>query len=69
MSLEVTAIENAIVKKQDASGSKHVEAPVLLFQKTIQDKDSGRISWRSGDVRIAVWKLMVSLGQSSNSAI
>ncbi|KAF3909863.1 hypothetical protein ABW21_db0205738 [Orbilia brochopaga] len=60
VSLEVTAVENQGPRRPD--GSRAPDGPILLYQKTIQDKDGGRILWRDGDTRLAIWKIMVPLG-------
>lgn len=59
VSLEVTAVESPGPRRD---GNRPPEGPILLYQKTIQDKDSGRISWREGDIRLAIWRLTVPLG-------
>ncbi|KAK6335597.1 hypothetical protein TWF696_002364 [Orbilia brochopaga] len=60
VSLEVTAVENQGPRRPD--GSRAPDGPILLYQKTIQDKDGGRILWRDGDTRLAIWRIMVPLG-------
>jgi len=61
VSLEVTAIESQ-GRKGDHGGSRQDTNAILLYQKTIQDEDGARISWKNGDTRIAIWKLTVPLG-------
>ncbi|EWC48376.1 hypothetical protein DRE_02145 [Drechslerella stenobrocha 248] len=60
VSLEVTAVENQGPRRPD--GSRAPDGPILLYQKTIQDKDGGRTLWRDGDTRLAIWRIMVPLG-------
>ncbi|KAK6544409.1 hypothetical protein TWF694_001104 [Orbilia ellipsospora] len=60
VSLEVTAVENQGPRRPD--GSRPPDGPILLYQKTIQDKDGGKILWREGDTRLAIWKITVPLG-------
>ncbi|KAK6515479.1 hypothetical protein TWF506_007813 [Arthrobotrys conoides] len=60
VSLEVTAVENQSQRRPD--GSRPPDGPILLYQKTIQDKDGDKILWRDGDTRLAIWKITVPLG-------
>ncbi|KAF3905444.1 hypothetical protein ABW20_dc0103236 [Dactylellina cionopaga] len=60
VSLEVTAVENQVPRRPD--GSRPPDGPILLYQKTIQDKDGGKTLWHDGDTRLAIWKIIVPLG-------